>query len=315
MRLDDVAARGKAGLARALAQVEAAAGSEDVARLLDEAEARAGGHVIGLTGPPGVGKSTLTDALIGTFRTQGRTIGVIAVDPSSRVSGGALLGDRTRMRRNPSDEGVFVRSMAARNRLGGLADLTYPSAVLMRALMDVVIIETVGVGQSETAIAEVADTVVLCAQPGSGDAIQYMKAGIMEIPDIVVVTKSDMGDTARRTAADLRGALALAAGERGAAPPVVSLSATHGEGLDRLAGLLSARAGAPARRGAQAEAWLERHLLDHFGQEGVARVADALGNPGESGPFMRARAISARLDAALDAGLLLSPSPMRHSKA
>ena len=141
-------------------------------------------------------------------------MGVIAVDPSSRRSGGALLGDRTRIETDPADPGVFVRSMAARRRLGGVADLTFPAAVLMRACFDWVIVETVGVGQSEVEIADCADLVVFCAQPGSGDALQFMKAGVMEMPDVVLVTKGDLGAPASRAAADVRGALSLAAAER-----------------------------------------------------------------------------------------------------
>ncbi|MCL5776741.1 ATP/GTP-binding protein [Limibaculum sp. FT325] len=307
--LAELAARGKAGLAQALAAIEAQGESAAVAALLDEAAASPRGHVLGLTGPPGVGKSTLTDALIHACRARGLTVGVIAVDPSSRISGGALLGDRTRMRRDPEDAGVFVRSMAARDRLGGLADLAYPAAVLMRALMDRVIVETVGVGQSETAVADIADTVVFCAQPGSGDAVQYMKAGVMEIPDIVAVTKADMGAVARRTAADLKGALGLAAGE-GGPPPVIAVSALDGEGIDRLLAAIEERAAVPAsrlavRRQVQAQEWLRRHLSERYGQAGLARIAasGALGRAGrsESGPFREARALGEKLDAALDA--------------
>ncbi|WP_234455356.1 ArgK/MeaB family GTPase [Thermohalobaculum xanthum] len=307
--LGDLAARGKAGLARALARIESHGGGAEVADLLDEAAASPRGHVLGLTGPPGVGKSTLTDALIRAYRARGLTVGVIAVDPSSRLSGGALLGDRTRMRRDPGDDGVFVRSMAARERLGGLADLTYPAMVLMRALMDRVIVETVGVGQSETAIADIADTVVCCAQPGSGDAIQYMKAGVMEIPDIVVVTKADMGDVARRTVADLKGALGLTAGRDAMGLQVIAVSAAREQGLEPLVGFIEERASGQAgdiaaRRRAQDQRWLERHLAELYGQAGVARLAAcgalAPGALGESGVFRRARSLGARLDAALD---------------
>ena len=126
--------------------------------------------MIGLTGPPGVGKSTLVSALVRAWRARGRTVGVIAVDPSSRRTGGALLGDRTRIDVDPDDQGVFVRSMAARDRLGGLADLCAAATVLMRALYDVVLIETVGVGQSETEIADLADTVVFASSPARATA-------------------------------------------------------------------------------------------------------------------------------------------------
>src|SRR5205807_10669515 len=127
---------------------------------------------------------------------RGRSVAVIAVDPSSRRTGGALLGDRMRLRTDPDDPGVFVRSMAARDRFGGLAALTVSAMVVMRALFDVVVIETVGVGQSETDIAGAADTVILCLQPGSGDSLQFMKAGIVEIPQILLVTIADTGASA-----------------------------------------------------------------------------------------------------------------------
>ena len=162
----------------------------------------------------------------------GRTVGVIAVDPSSRRTRGALLGDRTRIDVDPEDQGVFVRSLAARDRLGGLADLAAAAMVLMRAVYDVVLVETVGVGQSETEIAEIADTVVFAVQPGSGDSLQFMKAGIVEIPDIALVTKADLGAIAERAKRDLEGALGIALGKGGWLPPVLLVSATTGQGVD-----------------------------------------------------------------------------------
>ncbi|MBL8673659.1 MAG: ATP/GTP-binding protein, partial [Rhodospirillales bacterium] len=186
-------AGGKPALAAALARLERDPDSDASRRLLDEAYRHPRAHVVGVTGPPGVGKSTLLSSLIAEWRGRGRRVGVIAVDPSSRRTGGALLGDRARLATDPGDAGVFVRSMAARDRLGGLAELTLGAMVVMRALFDVVLIETVGVGQSETDVAGVADTVLFCVQPGSGDSLQFMKAGIVEIPDIVAVTKGDLG--------------------------------------------------------------------------------------------------------------------------
>ncbi len=182
MTLAALASGGKPALAAALAALERAPEDESTLALLDAAYAAPRGQVVGVTGPPGVGKSTLLGALIALWRGEGQSVGVIAVDPSSRRSGGALLGDRTRLRTDPADAGVFVRSMAARDKLGGLAALTHSAMVLMRALFDRVLIETVGVGQSETDVAGAADTVVLCVQPGSGDSLQFMKAGIVEIP-------------------------------------------------------------------------------------------------------------------------------------
>ncbi|MFZ3109072.1 MAG: methylmalonyl Co-A mutase-associated GTPase MeaB [Rectinemataceae bacterium] len=164
-------------------------------------------HVIGITGPPGSGKSTLTDKLIGRFRAEGKRVGVIAVDPSSPFSGGAILGDRLRMQGHATDPGVFIRSLASRGRLGGLSKATaFAARVLEAAGYDIVIIETVGVGQSEVDIVKVADTVVLVSVPGLGDDIQVIKAGIMEIGDIFVVNKSDR-DGADRVLREIRAML------------------------------------------------------------------------------------------------------------
>src|SRR5260370_39198252 len=209
----DTAARragGKRALAEALAAIEATPDDPATLALLSAAHGDPQGQTIGLTGPPGVGKSTLSGRLIEAWRAAGETVGVIAVDPSSRRSGGALLGDRTRLRTDPQDAGVFIRSMAARDRLGGLAELTIAAMVLMRAMFDRVLIETVGVGQSETDVAGAVDTVVLAVQPGSGDSLQFMKAGIVEIPHIVIVTKSDMEEPATRAEGQLAASLSLA---------------------------------------------------------------------------------------------------------
>lgn len=165
------------------------------------------GHVIGITGPPGVGKSTLLSALLRHWREQGRTAALLAVDPSSRVSGGSLLGDRARIDFDPSDGGILIRSTAAGERLGGLARATRSAAQALTAAFDIVVIETVGVGQGETEIAEVADTVLVLVQPGGGDALQFLKSGVMEIPDVLVVTKADLGDVALATRRDLSAAL------------------------------------------------------------------------------------------------------------
>jgi LAO/AO transport system kinase len=164
-------------------------------------------HIVGVTGPPGVGKSSLLSRLVAHWRGRDRTVAVLAVDPSSRRSGGALLGDRARIERDPADAGLFIRSTAAGDRLGGLAPATRAAATALAAAFDVVVIETVGVGQSETEVADVADTVAVVVQPGSGDVLQFLKAGIMEIPDVLVVTKADLGRVATRALSDLRAAL------------------------------------------------------------------------------------------------------------
>jgi LAO/AO transport system kinase len=292
MTLNALRQGGKATLARALARLEAAPDDLATVALLDEAFARPFGQVIGLTGPPGVGKSTLIGALIRAYRATGKTIGVIAVDPSSKRSGGALLGDRTRLRTDPEDDGVFVRSMAARDQLGGLAEITYAAMILMRAIFDIVLVETVGVGQSETDISLAADTVVFCVQPGSGDSLQFMKAGIVEIPDIVVVTKGDMGSAASRAIADVRGALSLGQGGAGDWPvAVLSLSASSGEGIDGLIAATTAHftwLGGEDRlarqRHVQAEASLKQAIRERYGREGLKRLGTLSLSPGTS-PF------------------------------
>jgi LAO/AO transport system kinase len=153
-------------------------------------------HIVGITGPPGVGKSSLIDRLIEEYRGQKKKVGVIAVDPTSPITGGALLGDRLRMQRHSEDNGVFIRSLATRNHRGGVTDST-PAIVhaLDAAGFDVVIVETVGTGQDEVEVAEVADTVVVVLMPELGDAIQRAKSGLMEIADILVINKSDLGTT------------------------------------------------------------------------------------------------------------------------
>ena len=289
---------GKTALAAALAELERAPDSAASLALLETAYAAPRGHVLGVTGPPGVGKSTLLSALIAIWRAAGRTVGVIAVDPSSRRSGGALLGDRTRIKTAPGDDGIFVRSMAARDRLGGLAALTWPAMVVMRALFDIVVVETVGVGQSEGDVADLADTVLLCIQPGAGDSLQYMKAGIVEIPDIVAVTKADMGAIAERTRAEARGALSLGGG---AAPTVLALSATAGSGLDELIAAIDADAAGRAaegqlapRRRDQAERWLAAAIRERFGRDGLRRAAPGPLAAAEA-PFRRLGEVARRL--------------------
>jgi LAO/AO transport system kinase len=186
------------------------------------------GHVIGITGPPGAGKSTLLSALLQAWRAQGRTVAMLAVDPSSRRSGGALLGDRARIEFDAADRGVLIRSTAAGERLGGLAWPTRAAAHALAAAFDVVVVETVGVGQAETEIVDVADTVAVVVQPGSGDALQFIKSGIMEIPDLLVVTKADLGQLAVSTQRDLSAALRSLGSRATPVLAVSSLPPTHG---------------------------------------------------------------------------------------
>jgi LAO/AO transport system kinase len=211
------------------------------------------GHIVGVTGPPGAGKSTLLSQLVAGWRARDRSVAVLAVDPSSKRSGGALLGDRARIEYDPSDSAIFIRSMAAGDRLGGLAPATRAAAHALAAAFDVVVIETVGVGQSETEVAEVADTVAVVVQPGSGDVLQFLKSGIMEIPDVLVVTKADLGDVALRARRDLHAALrSLGASDIdvvavSSVPPVtgvddlVAALEAHREGLDVAVRRLAAR--------------------------------------------------------------------------
>ncbi|WP_344841814.1 methylmalonyl Co-A mutase-associated GTPase MeaB [Kribbella ginsengisoli] len=192
-------------------------------------------HIIGITGSPGVGKSTSTSALVSAYRATGKRVGVLAVDPSSPFSGGALLGDRVRMQDHATDSGVFIRSMASRGHLGGLA-WTTPQAlrVLDAAGFDVVLVETVGVGQSEVEIAGMADTTIILLAPGMGDGIQAAKAGILEVGDIYVVNKADR-DGVQNVTRDLRAMLALAERGPGAwVPPILKTVASRNEGVDEV---------------------------------------------------------------------------------
>jgi len=300
----------KPAVAAALAAIERSVDGANVLALLDAAWRAPRAHVVGMTGPPGVGKSTLMSALIEKWRAAGRRVGVIAVDPSSRRTGGALLGDRTRLVTDPDDEGVFIRSMAARDRLGGLAALTISSTVLMRAIYDIVLVETVGVGQSETDIVTLADTVVFCVQPGSGDSLQFMKSGIMEVPHLVAVTKADMGAAAQRACSDVRGALSLSGHlADGWVVPVLMVSAEKGEGVDELISEIDRHAAWLAEdgrrdrtRAAQAQSWLEQWIGERFGREGLKRAGDRLRLAAGQSPFSRESEIAAQLLKSVNAG-------------
>jgi LAO/AO transport system kinase len=240
-------------------------------------------RVIGLTGAPGVGKSTITGALVRAYRGRGQRVGVLAVDPTSPFTGGALLGDRVRMQDHATDGGVFIRSMASRGHLGGLS-WAVPQAlrILDAAGFDVVLIETVGVGQAEVAIASLADSTLVIVAPGMGDSVQAAKAGILEIADIFVVNKSDRPG-AQEATRDLRTMLAMARYAEGAwKPPIVLTSAASGEGIDDLAGRLDEHASWLAESGEG-----ERRRVARAGEEitalAVAQVRERLGAlPGEA---------------------------------
>jgi LAO/AO transport system kinase len=217
-------------LAKAISAAESGHGGEIVRALYGRT-----GHAmtIGLTGPPGVGKSTLASALVSKARSLGKSAGVVSVDPSSPFTHGALLGDRIRLSEHFTDRDVFIRSMASRGHLGGLAGATADAVTLMDAFgFDVVVIETVGVGQSEVAVAELAQTTLVALQPGSGDSIQVLKAGIMEIADVFVVNKADhpMADQLRR---EIRSAMEMLQWD-GWVPELVVTQALEGTGIDDL---------------------------------------------------------------------------------
>jgi LAO/AO transport system kinase len=228
-----------------LLESQGPADREQSQRLLTELSAAgagsAPGHVIGVTGPPGAGKSMLLSALLRRWRERDQTVAMLAVDPSSRHSGGSLLGDRARIEFDPTDRGVFIRSTPAGERLGGLAWATRAAAQSLAHAFDVVVIETVGVGQAETEVADVADTVVVVVQPGGGDVLQFYKAGIMEIPDVLVVTKADLAQLAQRTKRDLSAAVRAL----GSSTPVLAVSSLPPpQGIDELIAALDAhRAG------------------------------------------------------------------------
>ena len=299
-------------MARAISLVEDEAPSAaDLLRVLYPQTGRA--YLIGVTGPPGAGKSTLVDRVIAELRTRQQTVGVIAVDPSSPFTGGALLGDRVRMQVHAQDAGVFIRSMATRGHLGGLARATGEAAsVLDAAGCDVVVIETVGVGQDEVDIVGAADVSIVTLVPGTGDDVQALKAGIMEIADIFVVNKMDR-DGADRTVAGIEAMLALGTyGPNDWRPVILKTQATSGSGvaalletIDRFRAYSTGRQ--VARRRARGESRLRellaRQFLDHvemdlLGSEEFQRLVDQIAartlDPYTASRDLLARAITAR---------------------
>jgi LAO/AO transport system kinase len=219
------------GLARAISRAEAGLGAGLMHHLF-ERTGRA--MTIGLTGPPGVGKSTLCSALVAVARREGKTVGVVSVDPSSPFSHGAILGDRIRLNEHFTDPEVFIRSMASRGHLGGLAGATGDAVAFMDAFgKDMVIVETVGVGQSEIEIAELADTTLVAMQPGSGDSVQLLKAGILEVADVFVVNKADH-PMALQLQREIRGMMEMLDFRGGWVPELVATRARENVGIDEL---------------------------------------------------------------------------------
>lgn len=220
-------------LGKALSVIED--GTPELSELISGLPESGSTLLIGVTGPPGVGKSTTTGALISEYRNQGLRVAVLAVDPSSPVTGGALLGDRIRMQEHALDEGVFIRSMSSRGQLGGLSSATQAAAKVLDAVgFDVIIVETVGVGQSEVDVVNAVDTVVLVLAPGAGDGVQAAKAGILEIADIYVVNKADR-DGAEGVVRELRSMIGLGSqGQAAWIPEIVTTTATTGQGLSDL---------------------------------------------------------------------------------
>lgn len=271
----------KIELSKTLEKVEIKFDKKETLELLDDLHRKSKAHVIGITGPPGVGKSSMINRLISILRKKKLSVGVLAIDPSSRRSGGALLGDRARFDIDPSDNQVFVRSMAAKDYLGGIAELTYPYMVVMRSIFDIVIIETVGVGQSEISIENVTDTVIYCVQPGSGDVIQFMKSGIIEIPDIICVTKSDLEELTNNTVSDLLSSKSFLTNNLEWDIKITSVSANNNKGFESLIGLLEERwiwlnkkRKLEEKRYIQDNEWIKKKIINKYGSEGLSLLKD-----------------------------------------
>ena len=306
--VDELVDRARQGQPRAVARLislveDGAPELRDVARALAPYTGRA--QIVGITGPPGVGKSTSTNVLVSALRATGKKVGVLAVDPSSPFSGGALLGDRVRMQDHALDAGVFIRSMATRGHLGGIAWAT-PQAlrVLDAAGYDVVLVETVGVGQSEVEVVSLADTTLVLLAPGMGDGIQAAKAGILEVADIFVVNKADR-DGADQTVRDLKYMISLGRRDKEGArwrPPIVRTVASKAEGVAELAAAIEehrdwmvAHGELDDRRQRRAEAEIEAIALEQLRE----RLGDVRRGSGLSGGLagLAKRVVVGELDA------------------
>ena len=269
-------------VARAISLIEDEASSgADLMRQIFPHTGRA--YLVGVTGPPGAGKSTLVDRLIAELRKASQTVGVVAVDPTSPFTGGAILGDRVRMQAHAGDPGVFIRSMATRGHLGGLARATSEVALVLDAAgKDIVLIETVGVGQDEIDIVRTADVSIVTIVPGSGDEVQALKAGIMEIADIFVVNKSDR-EGADRTVASIEANLSLQTFSPGEwRPPILKTEATTGQGVPELLATIERfRAHTVASQGARRRARAESRLRELLAQRFVQHVEERVLAAGE----------------------------------
>jgi LAO/AO transport system kinase len=262
--LESAVAGDRRALARLLTAIES--GDADARAVLPKLfSSSRGAHLVGITGPPGAGKSTLMNALVGELRRRGHRVGVLAVDPSSPYTGGAIMGDRIRMMEHAADRDVFMRSMASRGELGGLASTTWLAAAALDAAgYDPVMVETIGAGQAEVEIARLAETTVVVEVPEMGDEIQAIKAGLLEVADVVVVNKADRPGS-ERAARQLRAMLAGAGGRFAAPPPILLTTATTGEGVSALTDAIEAdraRAQAPGEARARALNQLRRALSD-----------------------------------------------------
>jgi LAO/AO transport system kinase len=310
--VDGLVAAARDGRPRALARLISLVenGSPQLREVLRLIAPQAGqARVIGLTGSPGVGKSTITGALVRAYRGQGLRVGVLAVDPTSPFTGGALLGDRVRMQDHATDDGVFIRSMASRGHLGGLS-WAAPQAlrILDAAGFDVIMVETVGVGQAEVAIASLADSTLVIVAPGMGDSVQASKAGILEIADIFVVNKSDRPG-AQEAIRDLRTMLAMASyGEGAWKPPIVETMAASGQGIDDLVSFLNAH-GAWLDESGEGERRRVARAREEITVLAVAQVRERLGAlPGEARlEELAGQVASGKLDPYSAADQLISP--------
>ena len=277
MTIDELIAAARSGSTRAAGRLLSLVESSRRDEVLEALGATKPPRIVGLTGPPGAGKSTTVAALVGAYRDRGKRVAVLAVDPSSPYSGGALLGDRIRMAAHINDPDVLIRSVATRGHLGGLA-ATVPAATRLLAALsyDLIVLETVGVGQSEAEIAAIADPTVVVLNPGAGDAVQAAKAGLLEVADIVVVNKADR-EGADQTVRDLRAETKA---------PILKLIAAQGEGIPELVEAIEAhaRADSPERRKARARAQIlslaQTRLRSHGDLDRLAEsVADGRSDP------------------------------------